>query len=87
MTVPPGPGVRVGGDVLGQLVVGSYNVVVNATEGSSVTVRAGGPPSTQRRRVRSIETAPARSGATWPGPRTCSTDLVARPGSAGTGLR
>ena len=49
MTVPPGPEVRVGRDVLGQLVVGSYNVVVNATEGSSVTVRAGGPPSTQRR--------------------------------------
>jgi hypothetical protein len=49
MTVPPGPGVRVGRDVLGQLVVGSYNVVVNATQGSSVTVRAGGPPSTQRR--------------------------------------
>ena len=49
MTVPPSPGVRVGRDVLGQLVVGSYNVVVNATQGSSVTVRAGGPPSTQRR--------------------------------------
>ena len=49
MTVPPGPGVRVGRDVLGQLVVGSYNVVVNATQGSSVTVRAGGPPSAQRR--------------------------------------
>ena len=49
MTVPPGPGVRAERDVLGQLVVGSYNVVVNATEGSSTTVRAGGPPSTQRR--------------------------------------
>ena len=54
MTVPPSPEVRVGRDVLGQLVVGSYNVVVNATEGSSVTVRAVGRPPTQRRgRVRS----------------------------------
>jgi len=54
MTVPPSPEVRVGRDVLGQLVVGSYNVVVNAAEGSSVTIRAAGPPPAQRRgRVRS----------------------------------
>ena len=59
MTVPPGPEVRVGRDVLGQLVVGSYNVVVNATDGSSVNVRAIGPPATQRRdRVRSPQLRP-----------------------------
>lgn len=40
---------EVAGGVSGQVVVGSHNVLISAAQGSSVTVRSGGPPAVRRR--------------------------------------
>jgi RecA/RadA recombinase len=55
----PGPGLQVGGDVLGQVVVGDNNLVVRV-EGSSVSPRSGPPPPTPRRRP--VRPATPRTG-------------------------
>lgn len=55
--------VRVNGDVGGQFVVGDHNVVVHAERGSSVTLRAEGPPRARRRSRPTGQAVPGRGVA------------------------
>lgn len=52
--------VNVGRDVVGQVIVGNHNVVVNARDGTSVSVRADPPPLVPRREP--VRPVPLRAG-------------------------